>query len=211
MKVLFIHRSVGNNLIREGNLRSLLQKYNFGLDDYDNNSGLLTLADGSVGHSSINIPGNNTNPDNLAAYFSRWDELLDSYVLIIIKSCYPNSHIRSDAELETIKSHYINIISTFTGHNKRLIIMTSPPLRPLFTNQQEARLANRLATWLATQTSKQVSIFDFHHLLSETSGRHKGMLRRQYRRLLPYDNHPNRKANQIITPKLAEFISQTVN
>jgi hypothetical protein len=204
--VLFIHRSVGHHLIEQGHLRELLKDKAIDFDDYDNNSGILTRSDATSANDAIRMPGNNTNPDNLAEFFSGWPELLNSYDLIMVKSCYPNSHIKDEAQLDKIKASYKSIIKSFNDHNKRLLILTSPPLRPLFTNQTEARLSGELADWLTSVAGGNVQVFDFHHALAETDGRHKGMLKRKYRRLLPFDNHPNQKAHQAIAPQVVDVI-----
>lgn len=206
MKVLFIHRSVGHHLIEQGNLRKLLSGKGVALDDYDNNSGILTHSDGSTLNNTITMPGNNTNPDNLAEFFADWPDLLSNYDLIMIKSCYPNSHIKDGAQLRRIKDNYNSIIKSFDDHDKQLLILTSPPLRPPLTTKTEAQLSSELADWLVSSSSKSVQVFDFHHLLSETHGRHKGMLKREYRRLLSFDNHPNKKAHQAIAPQLVAVI-----
>ena len=205
-KVLFIHRSVGHNLMKQGNLRELLRAKNIALDDYDNNSGILTQSDASTLNNAITIPGGDTNPDNLAQFFSEWPDRLNSYDLIMIKSCYPNSHIESKSQLSQVKSSYSSILKSFSEHNKQLLILTSPPLRPLLTNRKEAQLSGELADWLLSESSSDIQIFDLHHLLSEVDGKHKGMLKRGFRRLIPFDNHPSKKANRIIAPKLMEFI-----
>jgi hypothetical protein len=203
-KVLFIHRSVGHYLVEQGRLRERLSSKDIALDDYDNNSGILTQSDGSTAGEAITMPGNNTNPDNLAEFFGGWPNILDDYDIIMIKSCYPNSHIKDAAQLATIKNSYNSIIKSFSEHNKPLFILTSPPLRPLFTNATEARLSGELADWLVSLANGKVRVFDFHHLLAEATGRNAGMLKRQYRRLLPFDNHPNQKAHQTIAPQLVE-------
>jgi hypothetical protein len=208
MKILFIHRSVGHHLIEQGNLRQLMADKGFDFDDYDNNDGLLTQSGGTASSQSLRVPGDNTNPENLDQLFKEWPSALDAYDLIAIKSCYPNSHIKSEAELERIKNTYSSIVESFSKHSKKLLIITSPPLRPLFTNKNEASLASVLADWLTTLKSDQVTVFDFHRLLSEPTGRHKGMLRREYRRLMPFDNHPNRKAHIEIAPLLLETITK---
>jgi hypothetical protein len=66
MKALFIHRSVGRNLIEQGQLRDLLALKGVTLHDYDNNSDTLTQANGRTSKTTLKIPGNNTNPDNLS-------------------------------------------------------------------------------------------------------------------------------------------------
>lgn len=75
-------------MIEQGNLRKLFTDKDIALDDYDNNSGVLNHSDGSTSNDDIVMPGNNTNPDNLAEFFGEWPELLNGYDLIMIKSCY---------------------------------------------------------------------------------------------------------------------------
>lgn len=211
MKVLFIHRSVGHHLLAQGKLRELLSREKIVLDDYDNNSGILTYSDGRTLRDAITMPGNNTNPNNLAEFFSEWPEVLNGYDLIMVKSCYPNSHIKNETQLSEIKENYTSIIKSFAGRNIQLLILTSPPLRPLFTSTRESQLSSELAHWLVSLDWAGVQVFDFHHALSEITGKHEGMLKREYRRLLPFDNHPNKKSHQDIAPKLAEIIGKTRN
>ncbi len=206
-KALFIHRSVGEHLLKYGNLRSLVNAKNISLDDYNNNNGLLTLNDGTKNAETIKMPGNNTNPNNLADYFSNWSSLLNDYDCILIKSCYPNSHIKDETQLEKIKTSYKSIIGSFNKCNKQLVIITTPPLRPSFTTPNEAKLASDLADWLVAFNQSNVHVFDLHHLHSEQSGKHKGMLKAEYRRILPWDNHPNRKAHRLAAPKIADLLS----
>lgn len=207
MRALFIHRSVGQNFIIEGHLRELLRSYNVALDDYDNNSGSMTDANGSVATDTITIPGNNTNPDNLARYLSSWDVVLDNYALVIIKSCYPNSHVKDNIQLQKIKRSYQIIFHALNYHQKRAVLLTSPPLRPLFTNKREAQLMSQLNNWLLNNAGEYVRVLDIHALLVEQKGRHKGMLCQKYRRLFPLDNHPNKKANEELAPIVADFIA----
>jgi hypothetical protein len=158
----------------------------------------------------ISMPGNNTNPDNLAAFFKQWPSILDNYDTIMIKSCYPNSHIKDEPQLQKIKTQYQAIFETFTTHQKQLILLTTPPLRPLLTNQKEARLASELANWLvATAATAGIHVFDLHHLCAEATGKYRGMLKHEYRRLLPWDTHPNHMAHKMLAPQLADFILAT--
>jgi|JI6StandDraft_1071083.scaffolds.fasta_scaffold14124_5 hypothetical protein len=208
MKALFIHRSVGRNLIEQGQLRDLLALKGVTLHDYDNNSDTLTQANGRTSKTTLKIPGNNTNPDNLSEFFSRWSDVLNEYDLVIIKSCYPNSHIKDTDQLIKTQESYLSIIKSFKAHGNRLLILTTPPLRPIMTNKLEAKLANALADWLVSVTDDDVQVFDLHHLLAEEAGASRGTLKRKYRRLLPFDNHPNKKANQEIAPLLAATITR---
>lgn len=208
MRILFIHRSVGRHLMRFGDLRARVQRKGSTLDDYDNNNGALTLDNGDVLKDAIKIPGNNTNPVNLAAFFTEWPSVLNKYHVIAIKSCYPNSHIKDRAQLDAIKHDYQTIISASKARNKKLVIITTPPLRPLFANTTEARLAGDLADWLVKSASEGVHVYDLHGQYSEDSGKHKGMLKLRYRRPLPWDNHPNRFAHRAAGPGVADALTK---
>lgn len=209
-KVLFIHRSVGHHLLRDGKVRDLLNAKDISLDDYDNNNGLTTYDDGETTTGVIQMPGNNTNPENLAEFFAAWPSVLNGYDAVVVKSCYPNSHIQDGVQLEKIKERYRVILKTFNSRTKHLILLTTPPLRPLFTNANEAKLAGELADWLVTLASPNTHILDLHRIYAEPAGKHEGMLKRSYRRLLPFDNHPNKKAHQAFAPSLVAFISKAV-
>lgn len=197
---------MGNHLLRYGKLRDLLNSAGIEVDDYDNNNGLLTRSDGVSEKSIIDMPGNNTNPNNLAEFFDIWPEILNVYDTIMFKSCYPNSHIRDKTELDRIENSYKSILNSFSDHHKSLIIITTPPLRPMFTNKTEAELANDLADWVIAQAGDNVDVFDLHRLYSEDKGQYIGMLKREYRRIVPFDNHPNAKAHKIAAPLLAQVL-----
>jgi hypothetical protein len=129
------------------------------------------------------------------------------YDAIAIKSCYPNSHIISDEHLEEIKSYYQSIARYFaTQPTKQLVILTSPPLVPLKTNAAAAQRARVLATWLATTNfGKNVTVFNLFDLLAAPqTDSQANMLRREYRRWLPVDSHPNARASRAIAP---EFVA----
>lgn len=205
-KILFIHRSVGQHLLKYGNLRSLIQAKGLSFDDYNNNDGVLTLDDGTKVTDAITMPDNNTNPDNLADFFAEWPSLLDEYDIVVIKSCYPNSHIKNATQLSKIKDNYQSIINAFNQHDKKLVILTTPPLRPLFTNPTEAHFANELADWLVAEAHGNIHTYNLHARYAASSGKHAGMLRPEYRRLLPWDNHPNRKAHQLAAPEIANLL-----
>jgi hypothetical protein len=206
-RMLFIHRSVGRHLLQFGGVRSLLNAKGIQLDDYDNNLRLLTRDDGTQQKDAIRMPDNNTNPDDLAEFFAIWPDVLNKYDMVMIKSCYPNSHIRDVAQLDALKEHYLAIFEAFKVRGKTLILLTTPPLRPLFTNVTEARFAGELADWLVASAGKNIHVFDLHHFLAEPAGKHKGMLRAEYRRWLPWDNHPNKKAHSATAPVLVDMLA----
>jgi hypothetical protein len=217
-KVLFIHRSVGSLLIHNGYVYELLKPYesSISFSDYNHNLGNLTSFKGQK-HLGYVFPGENTNPENLAKLFSEPNEetqkILDwiaGYDVVVLKSCYPNSDIKSDDELGKIKDYYKHIFKYFTNSKQQLGILTSPPLRPLVTKPDRAKRARELANWLAsTSFGSGIKVLNFFDLLAEPEiDKHANTLRKEYRHKMAfYDSHPNKLANKTIGPKFVEFIS----
>ncbi len=208
MKVLFIHRSVGNNLIQDGELYELLKAHdNIQFSDFNQNTGVLCDTVGKE-DTNMKMPGGDTHPENYAELFKDdHNSALKTFAMefdqVIIKSCYPNSNIKTGEELEMIKEHYKSIASFFVNNNKQLLILTSPPLRPTSTTTENAARARQLAIWLTEQSlGKTVEVFDFYDRLTGKDN----MLRKEFRRLIWLDNHPNKKASKIIAPELAELL-----
>ena len=212
-KVLFIHRSVGKNLINDGNMRALSQG-KFDLSDYDHNTKVLTTSDGQQQDIGIEFFGGDTKPADLAQLFSRSGQeeqigahqMIFAHDIIIIKSCYPNSNIASDEDLKQLKEDYTNIFKFFLKYkDKQLILLTSPPLKPGKTSKVNARRAQDLNSWLTNiGFGVNISVFDFFGLLADD----KGILKREYRRATPLDSHPNKRASSKITPMLIEHIAR---
>lgn len=197
--VLFIHRSVGKNLLKDGRLReeilSAASKANIPVkvDNIDNNF-------------DKTIPGVDTKPTDYLEYFSHASVPAD---LVVIKSCYPNNAIKSDLALEKLKDTYTQLVAEFVKHSPgKLLIITTPALRPIATNKHGATRARELANWLMKQDfGDRVSVFDFYNLLAESHDlKDKNMLQTQFRRLAPWDNHPNKRASLFVAPILASKI-----
>ena len=213
-RVIFLHRSVGENLIVEGRVYELLQQ-SPGIDfcDFNQNTGVLRDTNGSR-RTEYEMPGSNTKPCDYAKLFSdNYSSPLKDFVMthdvVIIKSCYPNSNIKSAEELQMIKGYYRSIAQFFAKFpDKQLVIMTSPPLIPLLTTRANAVRARELATWLSLEDLGTNSrVFNLFDLLVADSGRGANLLRRDYRRLLPFDAHPNTYASEQITPRLFDLLS----
>lgn len=212
IKILFIHRSVGNNLIQDGDVYELMKSHDsVRLSDFNQNTGVLRDNTGNK-DTDMKMPGGDTHPENYARLFSNGhSSALKTFVMnfdiVIIKSCYPNSNIKSGKELEQIKEYYTSITKFFVKANKKLLILTSPPLSPTSTNPENATRARQLALWLSDQSfGVNIDVFDFFDLLAAQDN----MLRKAFRRLIWLDNHPNKKASMEIAPKLVNQIVQKV-
>lgn len=211
--ILFIHRSVGRNLIDDGQLREQLTAIGCALDDYDHNNHVLTSAAGEQTNLGETFSMPDTTPADYAALFSRSGrdeqikahELIAGYDMVVIKSCYPNSQITNDEQLVTIKEHYTNIAKFFLERKQQqLVVMTNPPLRKSRTDAASAGRARQLNDWLSSiGFGQNISVFNFFTLLADPN---KNTLRRDYQRLTPLDSHPNKQASQDIAPLLVAHI-----
>jgi hypothetical protein len=217
--VIFLHHSVGHNLIAQGNLRELFQQNSFALWDQDYIGEGLTAPDGSRTGYSYPIPSDNTDPDGLAVLFDQplygvpvnaLSGLMEHEV-IMLKSCFPNSQITSNEQLQKFKDYYISVRAFMQKHPEKLfIILTQPPLNPAETNLENAARARQLADWMKSedfiQGTPNLAVFDFFDLLAEDDGTSSefNMLRAAYR--TANDSHPNQAANETIAPLLSDFV-----
>ena len=223
--VIFLHHSVGRALIAEGNVRPMLTELGYQFWDHGYNSQGLVRPDGRRVWANYRIPGTgkagNTDVDGVAELFSQsvtdppenaFSRLLQHEV-IITKSCFPNSAIKSDEMQEQFQTWYLQVRDTMDQHPDRMfIIVTTPPLHPLATNVDEAHWARAVANWLTSDAylagHPNVFVFDFFDLLADPS---TNMLRADYQRSPEEpDSHPNRLANETIGPLFVEFIDEAV-
>ncbi|MBP9820760.1 hypothetical protein KBC85_01320 [Candidatus Saccharibacteria bacterium] len=205
-KILFIHRSVGENLINDGKIyQNFISNSNIDFNDYNVNTKILRNKYDSK-KLLLDFPNNNTTPKDYSELFNNtnYQNTIDyilSFNTVIIKSCYPNSNIKTNQELIKIKDYYTKITSYYSNLPNKLIIVTSPPLVPFKTNSQNAKRAKELSNWLTNSNfGGNISTFNLFNLLAEKDGKNTNMLKKQYRRLLPFDSHPNKIANQKISP-----------
>ncbi|MBN1583610.1 MAG: hypothetical protein JXA89_23085 [Anaerolineae bacterium] len=225
--VIFLHHSTGRGLIVQGNVRALLTERGYQFWDHDYNDIGLTRPDGTLTGAHYRIPGalgrGNTDVDGLVKLFSQpvtdpptnaFSRLLQ-HEIVVFKSCFPNSAIKSDEMQEQFQTWYLQMRDVMDQHPDRLfILVTSPPLHPRQTNGEEARRARAIADWLksdaylAGRGHKNVFVFDFFDLLADPD---ENTLRAAYQldREKP-DSHPNQLANETIGPLFVQFIDDAV-
>jgi hypothetical protein len=223
--VIFLHHSTGQNLITEGDVRPQLSNLGYQFWDHGFNHTGLVRPDGAPTGTHYGIPGargrGNTDVDGLASLFSQpvtdppinaFSRLLQHEV-IIVKSCFPNSAIKSDETEEQFKTWYLQMRDAVDKNPDRVfIIMTSPPLHPQETSASEARRARAVADWLNSDDylgeRPNLFVFDFFDLLADKSSH---VLREEYRRLPDEpDSHPNQAANETIGPLFVRFIDEAI-
>jgi hypothetical protein len=222
--LIFLHHSVGSNLIDQGNVRELLTQAGYSFWDHGYNyQGLRNPAGKAVGYS-YNIVGDNTDPDGLARLFvqpvyrlplNAFSSLLQHEV-IIIKSCYPTSNISSEAQFSQYQTWYLTMRVVMGQHpDKIFILVTQPPLNPAVTELETAARARHFADWLASpeflKGHPNVFTFNFFDLLAEKdpTASDANMLRLDYRQ--GTDSHPNRLAHESIGPVFVDFVIQAIN
>jgi hypothetical protein len=220
-RFLFVHRSVGENLINDAGLYQLVAQAGnpFWLDDFNQNTGILRTHDGDVRQTGWYFPGNDTTPADYAVLFNEQRTTNNGPILanmlaydgIIIKSCFPNTRITSDAMLAAHQQAYEQIARFFHAHpGKKLAILASPPLIPLLTLPPFARRARLLAQWLInTDFGPNIYVFDLFDKLAVSERKHQAnTLRPEYRRRFPFDSHPNKQAARAIAPELIQFFAR---
>lgn len=228
-KILFIHHSTGGNMLREGNIRNIFYSKTKGIEFWDHSYNLVHpfpkffaqhphlrgLSDPKGCYTGIDykIKLGNDNPGDYEAIFTKdptKDYTLKSilgYDIIIFKNCYPTTRIDSDQRLERYKKHYLVMRDVFDKHkDKTFILFTPPPLRKERTKSEYAQRAQEFAKWLSsekyTKGHPNIHVFNFFDLLAGEDG----TLRRDYCRKLPWDSHPNKKANIEIGLKFVNYI-----
>ena len=221
--IIFIHHSVGHNLIEQGKLREQFQQLGYSFWDQDYMEIGLTGPDGKPTGYSYDIPGDNTDIDGYAAIFQQpiyglpinaFSAFLQHEV-IIFKSCYPNSQIDDDVTLELRKQEYLQIRRGIDQHqDKVFILLTSPPLNPAETNPNSAKRARILSNWLSSKEFlagySNLFVFDYFSYLAENDPKSYefDMLKKIFRDGI--DSHPNKLANEQIAPILVEFLNTSV-
>lgn len=222
--IVFLHHSVGKNLIQQGAVRERFSQagYEFWDHGYNFSTGLVRPGGNRTGYSYV-IPDDNTDPDGLAKVFEQrvyavplnaFSGLLQHDV-IAFKSCFPVSDIRSDEQLEEYKAHYLRIRKVVDAHPDRIfIVVTQPPLNPAATDPGGAVRARALANWLTSgeflNGHPNLFAFDFFGYLAEgdPAASDFNMLRAEYRE--GGDSHPNELANQEVAPIFIDFILNAI-
>jgi len=223
--IVFLHHSVGENLIREGMVREALSAAGMRLWDHGYNSQGLIRPDGSHAGYGYGVPDDNTDPDGLARLFAqhvyRWPlnafSGLMQHDVIVVKSCYPVSDIRSDAQLRQYESWYLGMRDAMDRHPDHLFIMvTPPPLHPKATTAEAAARARAFSVWLQSDAflagHANVRTVDLFGSFSEEEGISPtaNMLRQEYWLGDDGDSHPNERANREIGPAFTARILEAV-
>ncbi len=223
--IIFLHHSVGRNLIDQGGVRERFTQAGYSFWDHDYNDPGLRGPDGQFIGFSFNVPDDNTFPDGLANIFNQrvYQQPVNTlsglmqYEVIIFKSCFPTSSITTDEQLEQDKNWYLEMRNVMDQHRDKIfIVVTQPPLNPAETTSEVAARARLLASLLKSDEflkgHPNVFTFDLFGYLAEDNqiSQDYNMLRKGYQD--GTDSHPNRLANVTIGPLFVDFtINSTQN
>jgi hypothetical protein len=218
-QIVFLHHSVGADLIEQGDVRQRLTDLGYQFYDHGYNDDGLVLADGTPAGRDFDVPDDNTDPDGFADIFAQplhdppdnTFSYLMQYDVIAFKSCFPVSNIESDEQLAEYGSYYLSIRARMDQYpNKIFIVVTPPPETAADTDPQTAARARQFADWLASDEylggHPNVFTFNFFDLLADPS---TDTLRAEYQ-TDESDAHPNELADQTIGPLFADFVDQSV-
>jgi hypothetical protein len=203
MEIIFIHHSVGRNIINTG-LKNNLKKYGFLLTDIDYNK--IGIHDESnkkiIGPI---IPNDKTNPEDLLKILNNNQTLnyLNSFDLVILKSCYTIFNIKNNKQFLERLSAIKELGNIASKVLNKVIIVTPPPLsrfRYFFTNKEYYRKI--IEQYKNIKEQSNLKVFDLHMYLSIDNK----WLSKKYQRLFLFDSHPNKSGSIAVVNKLLDFI-----
>ncbi|TLN19026.1 hypothetical protein FDZ74_06370 [bacterium] len=221
--VVFLHHSVGENLITQTDLRDQLTGAGLDLWDHDYNYYGLNDLNGNPAGYNYWIPDDNTDPDGLAKLFSQKVYSLPvngisglmQHEVIVFKSCFTGNAVLNDAQVETQKGYYETVHAFIAQHpDKLFILLTTPPLNSAEADPAMAARNRLMADWLLSEDYRRgltnLYVFDLYGQLADNdpASPDYSTLLAEYRE--GSDNHPNLKANQAVAPLLADFIVETI-
>ena len=232
---VFIHHSVGENWLDQGELRTRLTASGFNVHD-------ITYGDNVPG---IPVPGMQPNGDftDVKDWYFWFHNFLDGVLewecspgeynqIVMFKSCFPNSGITEDGtapgnptnDNHTIWNHkaaYCSLTNAFAQHSNVLFIaVTAPPMRPGdgYRSDEGAR-ARTFNNWLKkdyvdayidSTGLRNLAVFDLFDILATPSTKPRGAnaLSPNYR---TRDSHPNVKGSRLLTGSFLPCFRNAVN
>jgi len=195
---MFIHHSVGRQIIRQGQLRHRLSGAVPSLElwDHDYNAIGLSGADGAPLGAAFPIPDDDTDPGGLCAVLGGvrdgdlWAERMTTCDLLMVKSCFPNNAIRSDRDAAALRGVYQDLKAIALSLPQPVLLISSPPLVLESTRPSEAARAADLAEWLGSHwVGPGLGYADIFRALTYRRGPARGTLRLRYRVPRRADSH----------------------
>jgi hypothetical protein len=186
--------------------------------DY-NKFGLHNSQNESVKIPGLTVSDDNTNPDGLKLFVeklfvSEYEgvTLASMFDMVILKSCYTGSRIRSDKRLAAFIEAGKKTIEMLNEKQYPALILTPIPDSPFYSSSKTAARAASYANCVSGEIDGQgaVRVVNLHKLLADGHG----FLSSELRKFAGLDPHPNttgiNKINTIICSELAPFVTSSV-
>lgn len=208
-KVLFIHRSVGQHILDRTHIRFDLRALNIDLVDVNAND--LTIGNGRERAKCtwLHLGKGATAPDDFGQLFSEAmkdealrDKLTD-YDALVIKSCYTIWSAPLSEIGEYIHAYENQVAAFATAHPGLLFyLVTPPPPRRRHRSNRTEVIREFVRGMKQLAKIPNIEIIDFYCTLSDEHGR----LAREYRRLLPFDQHPNLRGSESLASVMLDVL-----
>ena len=233
-KLVFIHHSCGSNWLANGNgnLGTVLNSNNYYVTE--TNYGWDAQSGDNLGDRTDtgNWPEWFTDQKMPYVYNNNYHSAYTNIIanpggendIIMFKSCYPLSEVGSSINDE--KNIYNSLKTYFAAHPNKLFVLITPPGETTVSSYPLTRelcnwLVDRQNGWLNDYAGKNVFVFDFYAVLSETNSHHRWMnggieyvYASNYDGVSPYhngDNHPTATGNQKATDEFIELLNYAYN
>jgi hypothetical protein len=175
LSMVWLHHSTGDRLLRGGLLDAIRGD---GVAFHDINYGEAVVDGYVIGdHTDVDDWPKTFNTPKLLDTVKHWELNGDkrNHDIVMFKSCYPNSNIKTEAQLQEYKQYFSSLLPTFQSNPEVLFIaMSTPPLVKRNTTPEAADRARQWSRWLTTEYAagvKNVKVFDLFEALAIAEGK----------------------------------------
>jgi hypothetical protein len=193
---LFVHHSIGRQIIELGGLRATLGLIGVDLWDHDYNDIGLTDPAGRRAGRALPVPDDDTDPAGLVALVEglaagAWD--VPDHDVLAIKSCFPNNALATDEAMAGQRDQYERLATVASDLGRPVVLLSSPPLAVESTNRAAAARATKQALWLAGRWhGPGLAYGPLFEELAYTAGPLRGRLHASHRVARARDSHLSR-------------------
>ncbi len=219
-RIVFLHHSVGSSILQYGGLFDSLSQRGIAVKSatYGDRIGDRTdMCDW--------LPKFQRDMDDILKFKSHPDLYYNDGTTneaVMFKSCFPNSDVVGAGELPgdplsktrtvaNYKAVFVGLVQEFKKRpDKLFIFLTTPPLVPSQTTEENAARAREFNQWLVNELQPgyeketgldNFHVFDLFAILTDASN----YLKSEYRQPNPNDAHPNELAAKAAASDFMEF------
>lgn len=214
LSMVWLHHSTGDRLLRGGLLDALKAD---GIQFHDINYEEAVVDGFVIGdHTDVDDWPKTFNTPKFFDKVKSWELGGDkrAHDIVMFKSCYPNSDIKTDAQLDDYKRYFDSLLPTFQANPDILFVaMSTPPLVKRNTSVAAASRAREWARWLNRDYAarpRNVKVFDLFDALAISEGNPDANT------LVPQfasgrgDSHPSPEGARAMTRLFIPWLNRTV-